>query len=230
MFKRFFSRPAKEVEEMPASHPFDSMSAREIVAALTDSEIDGGVPSHTSIKAYFRLLAISMFDHHVEQDERELAAKLATAVRADLEAFLSDNPSGLRTFREAADFEFDQVHFSGVGSLQWLLEEHEITTENLVEFVVQPQFSDLLPTYLSVLDDQTINQIRNGMVRALINARRQSPEDSEFRVLDDMVRSGDRSLNILLKTNELETIRKSNTSPEALIAAAMIVHVLFGSS
>jgi hypothetical protein len=73
--------------------------------------------------------------------------------------------------------------------------------ENLVEFVTQPQFSDLLPTYLSVLDDQTINQIRNGMVRALINARRERPEDSEFKVLNDMVRAGDRSLNILLISN-----------------------------
>ena len=59
MFKRFFSRPAKEVNELATSHPFDSMSAREIVAALNDSEIYGGVPSHTSIKAYFRLLAIT---------------------------------------------------------------------------------------------------------------------------------------------------------------------------
>jgi hypothetical protein len=68
------------------------------------------------------------------------------------------------------------------------------------------------------------------MVRALINARRERPEDSEFKVLSDMVRAGDRSLNILLKTSELEIIRKSGTSPEALIAAAMMVHVLFGDS
>jgi hypothetical protein len=98
MFKRFFSRPAKKVNDLPASHPFDSMSARKIAAALAESEIEGGVPSHTSIKAYFRLLAISMFDHHVEREERELAARLGKALRADLEVFLSDNPSGLKAF------------------------------------------------------------------------------------------------------------------------------------
>lgn len=170
---------------------------------------------------------IALFDHHVEKHERSAAAKLAGALRSDIENSLPDNDAGLTAFKEAADFETDRAHFSGIGSLQWLLEEYDVAGEDLIEFIVQPSYADILPAYLSTLDDRIFQKAKSTIFRALIDARRTNSDHSELKTLTDMLAAGDRSLEILLKTSEIELFRNAYSSTEKNIAAALVAHQLY---
>lgn len=184
----------------------------------------GQVPTQELIQYYHRLVDIACFDNHISDEDQQTAKKAAEALKADVLAGFADNPDAMEAFIEASDNHMDNLPFYGRGSLQWLATEHAITATQHIDFIAQPEFADLLPAHLTILDDGTINDIRYPVVRSLIKARRVSPDQSDTQTLSSLIAKSDRSLDILLKADELRILRAADqdyAATEALVAKIM---------
>jgi hypothetical protein len=132
---------------------------------------------------------------------------MAEAFRSDITVGLSHDTEALEAFLEGADAHADNVQFYGVGSLHWLTEEHNISAAQMIPFIVQKQWADLLPTFLTMMDDDVINNIRAEVLNELVWARRPDPNQSDADVIYELAMRPDRSVEILLKTDELRIAR-----------------------
>jgi hypothetical protein len=203
IFKRLF--PRKPAPTVAVAKTIDQMNAYEVLQ-LVKSDSDG-VSAQSFIHIYPRLYDIAWFDHHVPEAERKFAAEMAEAIRYDITAGLSHDAEALEAFLEGADAHADSVQFYGVGSLQWLTEEHNVTAAQLIPFIVQRQWTDLLPTFLTMMDDDVLNDIRAEVLNELVWARRADQSQSDADVIYELAIRPDRSVEILLKTDELRIAR-----------------------
>lgn len=183
---------------------------------------NGTLPSRELIGFYRRLVDIAWFDNHVSDEHRQLAEKTLTVLKTDILA--SMEPEAQKAFIEASDNQMEGIPFFGQGSLQWIMQEQGVTAAELVDFIVRPEFAHLLPTHLTMLEDDVLNNIRYPVLRSLIKARRTTSDQSDTRSLFRLLQHGDRAIDILLKADELKTLRgaeKDYPSAEAVVAKIM---------
>ena len=178
-FRRIFARKSKLARTFEKS--IDEMSVYEALALLKNH--GDGVPVQTMISVYRRLFDIVWFDHHVEPTEHEIANGMFEAIRTDIINGLSNDPSALESFLDAADAHADNVQFYGTGSLQWIIDEHDITAAQIIPFIVQKQWAEILPTFLTMMDDEVINETRFEILSELVWARRENPDQSDASVI-----------------------------------------------
>lgn len=223
-FKRLFGGKPQPVTPAPTL-AIEEMDLAEVITLIKSFEETSTVD--TLIQVYRRLFDIANFEHGPVPEERAMASTLAASVRQDIEAAMANNPEGLNGFIEAADAHADMVPFHGFGSLQWIMDEHEITAAQLIPFACQPDFSDLLPTYLTMMPDEVMTDVRGEFIRNLVRARRERPELSDVRVLHGLIANNDRAPEILLRPAEFKTVQNMPTDYEA--AETLVASIMNGN-
>lgn len=118
-----------------------------------------------------RLYDLALVDHHISDEERNIALTLAGALEADVEVGLQGNPEGLKSFREAVTYHKESARRCGFGSLQWKIEERGIPAADIIEFIAREEHSALLPAFLEMLGPDVIRKTRTEILNAMVAAR-----------------------------------------------------------
>lgn len=116
-----------------------------------------------------RFYEIAYYDHHVDMPVREKALQAAAVVGKDLQSSLP--PEQWKAIDEANNMMFEHAKIAGVGSLMWLAEENGIQSRDLLPFIMQPKHGHLLKTFLGLLGEEKVQQVRDGLVQQLILQR-----------------------------------------------------------
>jgi len=175
LWRRFVGgKGVNDARDLPFEF-FANMSASEIGRwyATAPPEL---LTMHTYGAVYRRLTDLAFFAHGLTDAERESANKLRVALKRDIVAFLEPNPSGLEAFHAAADHQESGIPYIGVGSLNWLIEEHGIPAEQICDFVMRPGHGPLLTNYLHTVGTEAFFRVRSHLIRELVRQRR----DNEF--------------------------------------------------
>lgn len=158
-FKSIFGRTAGD-ELLPPT-PIERMSFIEIlehVNALPDAIT---IQHGTALTK--RLYEIALYDNNVPEEHRTGAAKLLETVKATVENVMHGNPQALAAYRSANAFMEENAHCFGIGSLGWLIEEHRVPPEQIVEFIANPEYRHLLDDFFSVLDQSVAEKVREEL-------------------------------------------------------------------
>lgn len=174
-------------------------------------------------QSYRRLIDIGLFEHGYTDEDREIAVKMADAVKTDIIKACEDRPGAVEAFHEASEYHIGQAKYYGYGSLHWITEETGIGADKLVEFVVQPQFAKLLPDYLAMQSDETLQQIRFEFVKAIIASRREHSDQTDLQVLFELVSNADPAIGILMSEPEIAVIRDAPND----YAAAELLTIIY---
>jgi hypothetical protein len=220
-----FGEATEGLSETPnPSFNVETASLAAIVTRILNNPRGTQIDARELIQYYRRLVDIAWFDNHVTDEERDTAEKAATAMKADILKSFEDNPAASKAFIEASDCQMENLLFYGRGSLTWLAEEQGITAAQHVDFIVQPEFAHLVPAHLTMLSDETMATTRYPVMKALIAARRSSPDQSDAHSLYALHQKGDRSIEILLKADELKVLKatvQDYPAVEAMVARIM---------
>ena len=185
------------------------------VGAMTLTEVLAHIPSlenpvfNEMSQAYRRLIDIGLFEHGYVDADRRVALQIADALKLDIIASCEGQPGGAEAFEEASAYHIGQARYYGFGSLQWFIDDAAIGASDLVDFVVRPEFADLLSDYLAMQPAETLAEVRFAFVRAMIAARREHADQTDLQVLFELVAAPDPAIGMLLPESELAIIRNA---------------------
>lgn len=105
-----------------------------------------------------RLYEIAYYDHHIEDEYRTGARALLDPLKSTIESV--STPEAIELYRSANANMEDNVPRLGVGSLAWLIVEHEISEDQLIPFIARPEHSHLLENFFATLSPATAEVIK----------------------------------------------------------------------
>lgn len=133
-------------QELPLP-PVEAMSFPEILKHVQELP-DRISPQHGTALTK-RLYEIALYDHHVAKEHRAGALKLLQALKTSVESVLS--PDAIEAYRQANAHLESGVRRLGIGSLSWLIEEHNISPDDIISFIAKPEHRELLDDFFTVL-------------------------------------------------------------------------------
>ena len=105
-----------------------------------------------------RLYEIALYDHHVEKEHRMGALRLLDALKTSMESVMTPEP--MEAYRKANAHMEDNVRRIGIGSLAWLIEEHQVPGDEIIQFIARPEHSQLLEEFFTVLSPANAEAMR----------------------------------------------------------------------
>jgi hypothetical protein len=182
----------------------ESMSLTQIIEYIPTFE--GSIPSSTTLNIHRRLYEIALYDHHVEQNDRLRAYQIMEALSEDLKAVNSHNPEYLAAIAEAAKHMESNARIFGVGSLAWLIKEHDVPPEKVEAFVMQPEYGYLLSNFITAIGPEIFATVKAGLVRNLILSRRYGSCTNAVLTLHGLATKGDKATVALFNEAELSVL------------------------
>src|SRR5258708_7607929 len=89
-----------------------------------------------------RLYEIALYDHHVEKEHRIGALRLLDVLKTSMESVMT--PEIIESYRNSNAYMEDNVRRFGINSLAWLIEEHQISEDDLISFIANSEHIRLL--------------------------------------------------------------------------------------
>lgn len=182
----------------------DSMSFVQVVEYL--QSFKGSIPSSAITDIHKRLNEIALYDHHIEQQTRIQAWQVLEALNKDTKAAYANNPDFLRLLDEASEFMVSNARFMGVGSLAWLMKEHEVPAAEIVPFVMKPEYGHLLADFLTAMGPESLAQVKNALVKNLILSRRYGKCTNAVLTLHGLAAKGDKATVALFNEGKLAVL------------------------
>src|SRR4029077_7557744 len=103
---------------VPPPHSFKDFERLEFEKATQRVHgLPGTVPSGTMTAFVRKFLTIGLFDHHVLQEQRLHALKLAEILTEQLEKTLTNQPEAVAVLKQANESMYEMARNLGVGSL-----------------------------------------------------------------------------------------------------------------
>ncbi|MCC4113726.1 hypothetical protein LLG90_00005 [Aromatoleum toluclasticum] len=162
-FKSLFRRIVGDGSPSPT--PIEGMSFLEILEHVKQLPESITIQHGTALTK--RLYEIALYDHHVSEEHRTGAVKLLETVNETVEAVMRENPQALTAYRTANAYMEENAHRIGIGSLAWLIEEHGVPPEQIVEFIANSEYRHLLNDFFSVLDRATAEKVKDELEQYL---------------------------------------------------------------
>jgi hypothetical protein len=98
------------------------------------------------------------------------------------------------------------ARFIGAGSLRWLMKEHDVPAEEIVPFVMKPEYGHLLADFLTALGPEPLAKVKDGLVKHLILARRYGKCTNAVLTLHGLAAKGDKATLALFSEGELAVL------------------------
>lgn len=208
LLRSLFSRSSKKQPKNLTYETIKAMGLHDLIDETRDQGRE--VDLHTMGAISRRLYEIGLFEHQLSQDDRAMALAAADACVATIKGAIADNPEALAALRKATDSLISQAPFNGYGSLHWLIEENAIRAEEIVPYAMKLEHSHLVPNFLKVLSEETITNIRPGLVRELVRARRAERVYSAVFILHGLAVSRDPATVALFNETEIRALRAAH--------------------
>lgn len=183
---------------------FNAMSINDIVGwvsalppSITFQAIKGGL---------LRLYDIAFFDHGVEEQDREKAKRLITAIKQTVENGLASDPTALAAFKTATDFNEKRIAMQGVNSLAWLLDEQHIPGADTIPFIMKPEHGAKLECFLDLLEPKIVQDSKPHMVRELVVQRHGRAYHNTVLHLHGLLCRGDPAALAVFSIDEIEAL------------------------
>ncbi len=198
--KSLFGGSSAPDNPTPPLLPIEEMSFEQILAHICT--LGDAIPPSHAIRLVKRLYEIAFFDHHVPMEQRERAVLLLDSVKAGVETALADKPDAIEAFRNAnSDMENNVRHF-GVGSLAWMIKEHDVPTDEFFPYVMRPEHGHLLADLLEALGPTAVENMKPQLVRHLILSRRYNNTSNAVLMLHGLAAKGDKATGAIFTTEE----------------------------
>jgi hypothetical protein len=199
----------KKVAELERKEPqsidsMDSMSLAQVLDFI--KSFKESIPSSFVVGIHKRLNEIALYDHHLDQETRRQAWQVLAALNKDIEKVNANNPGYLQALQAASDFMVSNARFIGVGSLKWLIDEHAVTTEAIMPFVMKPEYGHLVADFLAALGAEPLAQVKDGLVHHLILSRRYGRCTNAVLILHGLAAKGDKATLALFSAGELAVL------------------------
>ncbi|WP_297504811.1 hypothetical protein [Ferrovum sp.] len=146
-------KPSVNTPPMPA---VELMSFQDILEYVTQLPELMTIPQGTAITK--RLYEIALYDNHVAKEDRTNALQLLETVKSSMESVMS--PESIDAYRKANAHMEGGVCRLGIGSLVWLINEHQISHEEIVPFIARPEHSQLREDFFTVLSPANNAEIK----------------------------------------------------------------------
>ena len=127
-------------------------------------------------------------------------------LKKDIKAANANNPEFLRLMDEASEFMESNVRFMGFGSLGWLMKEHEIPPEQIVSFVMKPEYGHLLSDFITAMGSEAFGRVKAELVKNLILSRRYGRCTNSVLNLHGLAAKGDPATVALFTKTELAVL------------------------
>lgn len=200
-----FSGNTKTIEPARVEpQSLDSMSLAQVVEYLRSFK--SSIPSSAITDIHKRLSEIALYDHHVEQQIRIQAWQVLEALNKEIKITHANNPEFLRLLDEASEFMVSNARYTGVGSLGWLMKEHEVPSAEIVPFVMKPEYGYLLADFLNALGPEPLAKVKDGLVKHLILSRRYGKCTNAVLTLHGLATKGDKATAALFSEGELAVL------------------------
>lgn len=182
----------------------DSMSFVQVMEYLRSFK--SSIPSSAITDIHKRLNEIALYDHHLEQQTRIQAWQVLEALNKDIKIAHANNPNFLRLLDDASEFMVSNARFRGVGSLGWLMKEHDVPAAEVVPFVMKPEYGHLLADFLTTLGSEPLARFKDGLVKHLILSRRYGKCTNAVLTLHGLASKGDKATAALFSEGELAVL------------------------
>lgn len=200
-----FSR-GKKLVEPPQAEP-QSVDSMSLVQVTEYARIfKGPIQSSVALAIHRRLNEIALFDHHLDDQTRTRALQLLEALNDDLKKTYANNPAYLQALQETSEGMITNARFIGVGSLGWLIKEHDIPADESVPFVMKPEHGHLLANFLVVVGAEPLAKVKAGLVKHLILSRRYGKCTNAVLSLHGLAAKGDKATLALFTEGELAVL------------------------
>lgn len=200
-----FSRN-KTFIEPPQAQPrsIDLMSPAELVEYM--GTFNGSMPSTVFNAVHKRLYEIALYDHHLDEQTRTQAWHVIEVVNKVAKEANADNPKYFQALQTASETMVSAARFIGVGSLGWLMKEHDVPAEELIPFVMKPEYGHLLTNFLVSLGVEPFAKVKAGLVKHLILSRRYGKCTNAVLSLHGLAAKGDKATLALFTEGELAVL------------------------
>ncbi|WP_112184143.1 hypothetical protein [Ralstonia sp. GX3-BWBA] len=195
----------KAVEPAPVEHQsIESMSFAQIIEYLHN--LKGAMSQSVALGLHERLHEIALFDHDVDQQVRVWAMQVVDRLTKDIQAANANNPDLLRNLDQATQLTMERARLGGVGSLAWLLKEHDIPNAEVVSFVMKPEHGHLVSSFIAAVGPQTVAKVKDALVKNLILARRYGSCTNAVLTLHGLAAKGDHATVALFDKDEFAAL------------------------
>ena len=182
----------------------DSMSLAQVGDYL--QSFKGSIPSSAITDIHKRLNEIALYDHHVDQQTRIQAWQVLEALNKDIRVVNANNPDFLRLLDEASKFMVSNARYMGIGSLGWLMEEHEVPAAEIVPFMMKPEYGHLLADFLTATGPESLAEVKGALVKQLILSRRYGQCTNAVLTLHGLAAKGDKATVALFNEGQLAVL------------------------
>lgn len=217
-FRRVFGSKAD-----PPRRALHEMTIPELFAFLREGG-ERARPATEMIAAFRRLTDLALFEHGVPSAERDAALDVAAAIHSDIQASMAEDPEALAAFEEAADFHLNQARLHGYGSLHWLMEEQQVESAQVIDFIATPEHAERLPAYLEMIEPEVISEIRAALLAAMARLRAADGETA-VATLARLALENDGAITMLLSGPELSAISRGAAEVDGGLAVLRAIGV-----
>jgi len=172
LFKSFFGRGQSEAQPAPQLGPpitFEELEPLKFEELLKRVQaLPATVPSGTMTAFTRRFLTLGLADHHVPQEQRLQALKMAEMLTQQLEAVFANQPETIAALKQANDGMYEIARTLGVGSLAWILDENSVPPDQYIASAMKPEYRHLVPNFLEALGPEGLAKSKKAMVHQLI--------------------------------------------------------------
>lgn len=203
--KSLFGGSKKSIEPTePEPKQLDSLPFEQVLEYM--QSFKDSMPSTVFVAIHKRLYEIALYDHHVEQQTREQALNLLDVLNKHSKVAFAENQKLMDSLDEASKFMVENARFMGVGSLGWLMEEHNVTNAETIPFMMKPEYGHLLADFLEVLGAEPLAKVKDGLVKHLILSRRYNGCSNAVLTLHGLATKGDLATIALFNEAELAVL------------------------
>jgi hypothetical protein len=156
---------------------------------------------------YRRAMEIACHSHGTSDEDRAHAAIIARATRESMLGSENDDLSPLKRAIEATE---NRAKLTGYGTLHWLLEEHQVPSEQTIQFIMQPKYAHLLGGMLDTLKPHVRAGMRDALVAELFRTRRVRNGDSVVFIAHGLAVANEPATVALFSRVELSSLRNAH--------------------
>lgn len=189
--KSLFGRGTAPTNGSPPLPPIEEMSFEQILAQI--HTLVGAPSARLASSLVRRLYEIAFYEHHVPTAHRTRACQVLQALKSDLEKSLADNPDAIEALRLANSHMENNVRYSGIGSLAWMLGEDKVPADEIIQYVMRPEHGHLLADLLETLEPTAVEIMRPELVRHLILSRRDHDSFNSVLILHGLAAKADKA-------------------------------------
>ena len=204
-FKSFFRRGQSEAQPAPQLAPpisFEELEPLKFEELLKRVQsLPETVPSGTMTAFVRRFLTLGLADHHVPQEQRLQALKLAEMLTQQLESVFANQPDSIAALKKANDAMFEIARTLGVGSLAWILEENSVPTDQYIPHAMKPEYRHLVPNFIEALGPEGLARSKKHMVHQLILQSDYRSRNAVF-ILHGLAAKGDKAAAAIFDADE----------------------------